>query len=150
MGLNLQQWAETKSAGSYSQRLLWNDAITRMGVLKLQNKLIEQLLTAASQQQELIYFTQMFQLELSVSESDTNAIWRQFLGFIDDSDFELGEWLKSILVLGAWLTSNNRKTSLLKAAGYIACSMEAAGVVTKRLHLSEVVQEMLERYGFEG
>lgn len=151
MGTDLQDLAEEKSAGSHAQRVLWHDAINRLSALMLERQVIMQLMAAASQSQDLLHVTQMLEAEISISGKPIAVIWSECLSMINDSGKDLSAWLKAFAVLGAWLSSNNRKTHVLQAAGYIACSVEAAGTVPHdELNLSAVVHDMLEQYGFES
>ncbi|MGF1452712.1 MAG: hypothetical protein ACFB21_11640 [Opitutales bacterium] len=69
---------------------------------------------------------------------------------VDESDHGLDEWLESLDHLIQWAERRLRPLSVPGALGYVACCSESQGTQPFRLALPEVLDEMLEEFGYEG
>jgi len=68
---------------------------------------------------------------------------------IDDSSYGITDWANAYLVFRKQLTSSTRITAS-SILGYLNCCSEAVNNTSSFSSFSEVVNEMLATYGFEG
>lgn len=73
-----------------------------------------------------------------------------FLQCVDDSPYPLEEWIVAVEVFFEWLHQRERGSDLRTMMGYLNCCIENVDAVTTRPPLHQVLQEMLDRHGFEG
>lgn len=68
---------------------------------------------------------------------------------VDESDFELSQWLLAVDEVYTWLKKSDRSSNFATVVGYVHCSTmtnDAKGMVGD---LRIIVQEMLDEHGFE-
>jgi len=66
---------------------------------------------------------------------------------VDESDYELRQWVQSLSILGHWLESHSLQMAMDDQIGYVSCSVEALGSGTIYQDLPTIIQEMLDKYG---
>lgn len=70
---------------------------------------------------------------------------------VDGSDFSLGDWLASLNLLEAFFQKRGvPQPKLHEALGYLECCAQSAEASMNHYALAEVVQLMLDEYGFAG
>jgi len=84
-------------------------------------------------------------------ENSNNATTdlQQFVNLVDDSEFILGDWINSLLIIDKFQESRPSRGSFKSALGFLSCCCQA----NKRYgygELSSLTKEMLEIHGFEG
>ena len=148
--MDAESLAEKKSAGSISLRWLWLESIQRILNLQLAEHQVICLIDHASAPKDLLFFAQL--LEEGSAHAQTQASEQLIVYFerIDASGYSPEAWMQALATLAEWLKSQNCKTDLSKAIGYLTCSIEATQNDPTQRHLSAVVLEMLQQYGFDG
>ena len=77
-----------------------------------------------------------------------NKAVRERLGeLVDESDYELRDWIQSLSIIGHWLDSHSMQMPLDDQVGYVCCAVEAIGAGATFEDLPNIVREMLEKYG---
>lgn len=74
----------------------------------------------------------------------------QFFFVVDRSEYNLFSWLEAITYFHNWLTKNNRTTSFPKMLGYLQCCEESPENKDIAHDFNDLIQAMLDQYGFVG
>jgi hypothetical protein len=69
---------------------------------------------------------------------------------VDESAFDLASWLAAFEGVQVYLASRGRSASVSSVLGYLQCSAEFGGSGENRQSLPEIIDGMLEQFGFEG
>ncbi|MFU8848009.1 MAG: hypothetical protein ACNA77_04750 [Opitutales bacterium] len=72
------------------------------------------------------------------------------LDAVDDSPYDLRQWVDAFIVLGQWMEVRGLRASFAEQLGYVGCACEAAGSGANLTPLPAIVGEMLDAYGFAG
>lgn len=79
-----------------------------------------------------------------------NEVVRERLSeLVDESDYDLRQWIKSLSIIGHWLDSHSLTMPLGDQVGYVCCAVEAIGAGAFYEDLPTLVREMLGKYGCE-
>ena len=79
-----------------------------------------------------------------------NQAVRERLGeLVDESDYDLHQWVKSLSIIGHWLDSHVLQMPLDDQLGYVCCAVEVVGSGASMQDLPSLVHEMLDLYGCE-
>ena len=90
------------------------------------------------------------QIENTLREySDFTSAMDRLASGIDESMFPVAEWSEALSVFFQEV-SHSRIPNLQSAVGYIICCAESQASLPVRPCLGEVVEEMLQEFGFEG
>ncbi len=76
--------------------------------------------------------------------------WDLLVENVDESPFTLSEWLEAWELFNDWLGKRNRRANFINILGYLACCgqyLEGKAVFPA---FCDLLEEMLEEYGFEG
>jgi hypothetical protein len=68
---------------------------------------------------------------------------------VDESNFLLSDWLKSLNVLYEWLERSGLTLSLQNGIGYVSCVAKSVDNSSTLNHLPSLVHDFLEQYGCE-
>ncbi|WP_127717774.1 hypothetical protein [Halobacteriovorax sp. HLS] len=68
----------------------------------------------------------------------------------DTSIYSLAEWIDAIDHFDSWLADNNRKADWKMMLGYIACCSQSPENKDIKHNFIELIDEMLNTYGFDG
>ncbi|MDQ8182361.1 hypothetical protein [Pelagicoccus sp. SDUM812005] len=74
----------------------------------------------------------------------------QLKELVDESAFDLRAWLSAFESVESHLATKGRWATASSILGYLQCSAEFGGSSENRQSLPEIVDGMLEQYGFEG
>lgn len=85
-------------------------------------------------------------VEAYLSDHDTV---RAMLDAVDESPYDLRQWVDAFIIVGQWLDSRGLSASFQDQLGYVNCACEAAGSSANLTPLTAIVSEMLDDYGFE-
>lgn len=69
---------------------------------------------------------------------------------VDNSQYQLDQWIKAIHFFHQWLESEGRKTTFPKMLGYIHCCTESPENKTIKYDLKDILKDMIETYGYVG
>ena len=81
--------------------------------------------------------------------SADEAVLSDLLKEVDDSPYDVGQWVDAFIVIEDWLLTHVREASLADQLGYIHCTCEVAGSGANLTTLAAMVSEMLHNYGFD-
>ena len=81
--------------------------------------------------------------------SDFTSAMHRLASGIDESMFPVSEWSEALNVFFQE-ASHSRIPNLQSVVGYIICCAESQASLPVRPCLGEVVEEMLQEFGFEG
>lgn len=71
--------------------------------------------------------------------------------YADDSAYDLRQWMDALAVFDQWLQEQNRdEQPLAMLLAYLSCCAEGQANSSLPLHLSHVLADMLEQYGYDG
>ena len=137
---------EAKCQGIVSQRIAWQHATGKVLAagcpLEELPKLVERLSSSRSLD-SLASLSKRFQEPLG----DFVFRLRQR---VDETSFSWEDWLESIDKVLLLLMKQNRVAAPSVIAGFVHCTAEIVASQGMGQPLPEVVEEMLEQYGFEG
>lgn len=85
-------------------------------------------------------------VEAYLSDHDTV---RAMLDAVDESPYDLRQWVDAFIIVGQWLDSRGLSASFQDQLGYVNCACEAAGSSANLTPLTAIVSEMLDDYGFD-
>lgn len=69
---------------------------------------------------------------------------------IDQSDYDLTEWIDALHHFQNWLRAHRLKAELSAMIGYLSCCSKAAENAPIHLSLCGILDDMLETHGFEA
>jgi hypothetical protein len=69
---------------------------------------------------------------------------------IENSCFNLKEWLEALVYFQEWLESKNRKSSLSKMLGFLMCCEESPENKIFKTNSKTLLKNMLTEYGYIG
>ncbi len=81
---------------------------------------------------------------------ELDGFLKRLRNLVDDSAFGFAAWLAAFECVQTHLSSNGRSASADSVLGYVQCSAEFGGSAESRSTLPEIIEGMLEQYGFEG
>lgn len=70
--------------------------------------------------------------------------------YIDKTQYSVREWIEAIILFDNWLENQGRKTDFKKMIGYIECSTMSPENKMLKYNLKELVEKMLNEFGFVG
>lgn len=86
----------------------------------------------------------------NVGNGDGDEGFQQFATYVDESPYDLQNWLEAVEEFHRWLERNGKKTESQNIIGYISCSAEALKGHPVKPGLADVLKEMLESYGCDA
>ena len=69
---------------------------------------------------------------------------------IDKTQYSVRDWIEAIVFFNKWLVEKDRETEFKKLIGYIECSTLSPENKILKYELKELVEKMLEEFGFVG
>lgn len=69
---------------------------------------------------------------------------------IDKTQYAVREWIEAIIFFDKWLENQSRQTEFKKMIGYIECSTLSPENKVLKYNLSELVEKMLNEFGYVG
>lgn len=69
---------------------------------------------------------------------------------VDESDFDLAEWLDALDAMCIWLEGRGLACSLIKVGGYLHCCAMGASSGRPYASLRQIAEDYLDEFGFEG
>lgn len=84
------------------------------------------------------------------SSPDKKASGAILFTYVDDSEYELSQWIEAIAYFKIWLDENSRETSFEKVLGYISCCTSSPENKTIKFKLIDILKDMLKTHGFNG
>jgi len=70
--------------------------------------------------------------------------------FVDDSEYELSQWIEAISIFHHWLEDNSRSTTFQKMLGYISCCTQSPENKMIKYQLRDILDDMLKTHGYVG
>lgn len=83
-------------------------------------------------------------------EEPIEACFEKLRQRVDESAFSLGDWLAALEAVLSELGKTSRVAAPSVAIGFVHCTAEFVAGQRMGAPLREVVEEMLDQYGFEG
>lgn len=142
----VQNSIESKVSGIVSQRLMWQQAAAKAQGAGCSDEVLARLVDGFASARSLDLLAQ---LSRRYSES-LDEFSRSLVQRVDESAFSLADWLNSLERILVLLADVGRVAPPSTMLGYVHCAAEF--VASQRIGepLPEVVEEMLEQYGFDG
>lgn len=69
---------------------------------------------------------------------------------VDESQYQLDQWIAAIHYFHTWLESQERKTTFPKMLGYIQCCTDSPENKTIKYDLIDILKDMIKTYGYDG
>lgn len=69
---------------------------------------------------------------------------------VDDSEYQLDQWIRAIHFFHQWLEKEGRKSTLIKMLGYIHCCSDSPENKTLKYELKDILDDMIKTYGYVG
>lgn len=110
---------------------------------------IVDILNACKTEQEIktIFYYLSLTLKSSPNKKESgNLLFKH----VDISPYDLGQWIETINFFHHWLLSHNRSTSFPTMIGYISCCTESPENIILKYKLKDILEKMLDDYGFDG
>jgi hypothetical protein len=73
-----------------------------------------------------------------------------FFNSIDNSQYNISQWIEAVITLHEWLLENSRKSDFAMILGYIQCCGQSPENKVIKYQLKDLVTEMLNTHGFNG
>ncbi|EQC44741.1 hypothetical protein M900_0373 [Bacteriovorax sp. Seq25_V] len=70
--------------------------------------------------------------------------------FVDESEYDLPQWIEAIAIFHQWLTEKNRTTTFPKMLGYISCCTQSPENKMLKYQLKDILNDMLKTHGYVG
>lgn len=86
----------------------------------------------------------------NLGHGDGNEGFQQFATNVDESPYDLQNWLEALEEFHRWLLRNGKQAESKDIIGYISCSAEALRGHPVKPGLADVLKEMLESYGCDA
>ncbi len=134
-----------KTGGQLSQSMVWRQAAERAinsGVSQEATLELARSLSSARFLDHLVESARRVGARL-------DDFLAAFATEVDDSQFAAPAWWRAAEAVWTLTLKENRFVDPITVLGYVSCS-EAAANADSAASLAEVVQEMLDRYGFDG
>tara|TARA_B110000037_G_C17069768_1_gene485358 strand:- start:358 stop:813 length:456 start_codon:yes stop_codon:yes gene_type:complete len=151
MDEQLKQLILERSGGIISTRMAWERATSSALQSGMPEGQLAVLVEHLSGHDVLSSYLDAY-ASIDVSERGVPfaTVWSDLETRIDDSQFSMKSWLNALSVLLRYLKKEGRMCSLSILLGYLSCSAEFAYSKGVSVSLSEVVDEMLKEFGFDG
>lgn len=107
------------------------------------------LLTNIKSEDELKIIFSYLQRHLKSSPNHKDNGELLFL-LIDKTQYSVRDWIEAILLFHNWLRDNQRETEFKTLIGYIECSTLSPENKILKYELKELVEKMLNEFGFVG
>jgi hypothetical protein len=69
---------------------------------------------------------------------------------VNDSPYDLGEWVEALEYFYDWLEQNQRTGAFKTILGFLGCSVESLPSLADKPPLRDLAADMLDEYGFQG
>lgn len=86
-------------------------------------------------------------LKSSPSQKENGEL---LFSLIDKTQYSVREWIKAIICFDKWLKTQERQSDFKKIIGYIECSTMSPENKILKHSLEELVEKMLNEFGFIG
>lgn len=114
------------------------------------NEELVQLSLSAINDNHIIALIDLIALEILFKPQAPSPLYI-FKRVINESIFEVSEWLEALYLLKHELNSNNQRTIFTKMLGFIQCceqSPEEEDNIEMKYKLSDLVLEMIKKFGY--
>jgi hypothetical protein len=88
--------------------------------------------------------------EYSKTHPDPSKAIKKLFRFVDESIYDLGEWLAALISFHHWLKNENKKADFEVMIGYLQCCSESPENKDIKHELSDLLKIMLDAHGFKG
>ncbi|WOO43104.1 hypothetical protein [Rubellicoccus peritrichatus] len=132
----------------------WLDALSEgtslMKKARLEEQAFNALVAACQKPKQFSLMVEAFD-EYSKEHPSRQDGFQLLAEFVDDSTYGLSEWIEALEYFYDWLAQNERETpSLLQLLEYLSCCKEAGSSAPVGFPLQGLLEEMLDRYGYDG
>lgn len=141
---------ERKTDGIVSARIAWESVAGKALRSGMPEEQLLVLLEAFAQSDILASYLDVCSLVPGASPVNFGLIWQSLQERVDDSQYSMESWLAALSVMLRYLKRHNRSVSLETILGYLSCSAEFTYDKGVARALPEVVEEMLNDFGFDG
>ena len=84
------------------------------------------------------------------SGPDIKTLGNDFFENVDDSQYDMTQWIDTITLFDAWLDKENRTSTFKNILGYIQCCTKSPENKMNKYRLSDLLEEMLKVHGYIG
>ncbi|MDQ8197563.1 hypothetical protein QEH56_05350 [Pelagicoccus enzymogenes] len=135
-----------KCGAVQSQKIVWERAVAEALAAGASEGTLLQLLSAFKNARTLDACAR----GTSGEDGGLDGFLQRLRALVDESSFDLASWLAAFECVQSHLAANGRVSSASSVVGYVQCSAEFGGSSENRQSLPEIIEAMLEDYGFEG
>ncbi|MBC2594361.1 hypothetical protein H5P28_08835 [Ruficoccus amylovorans] len=147
---NLAQARANATGHAYMQ---WLDALSEGRSLQDEARLGErsfrQLAEACESPRQFAMLVEALDQHAKENPDDANGFTR-LAEQVNDSPYDLGEWVEALEYFYDWLEQNQRTGAFSTMLGYLGCSVESLPSLAEKPPLRDLVSDMLDEYGFQG
>lgn len=153
MILKIEETAAFRAGETQQPYMDWLNALSEGEALMKEAKLDERgfriLATACKSPKQFSLLVEAFDEHSKEHPGEQNG-FRLLAGFVDDSQYDLAQWIEALEYFYDWLGQNERKSPDLKLLlEYLSCCAEAGSGAPAGFPLQGLLEEMLDRYGYD-
>lgn len=137
---------ERKCAGIVSLQLAWKRSASRLMSSDVSEANAAKLVERMGSPRDLDALV----TGLAQEGRGVDVFFEELLVWVDESNFRLEAWIEAFEVLGEFLRKAGRSSSPTSMINYVHCTAEFASSGQDRSSLPDLVESMLEQYGFDG
>jgi len=115
----------------------------------LSDENLRQVFHACSTEEELKTIIHYLGLTLQ-SIPDKKEAGQILFKSVDQSEYQLNQWIVAINYFHNWLKEEKRKTTFPTMLGYIQCCTDSPENKTIKYELVDILKDMIETHGFVG
>lgn len=148
--LNLQNLARETARQRNQPLQAWEIALTRAGSLvnreiMTEDNLLRMIQVTTNPSQILLFCDYA-----SRAEKSNTSPFEQLADCIDDTRYNLSDWLNAMDAFHQWILANKRSSNFKVMLGYIHCCAEMGSNQSIPPELPHLVSSMLTQYGLDS
>lgn len=151
---NIEEIASTRAKETEQPYMAWLDALSEgtslMNEAKLDERAFTGLITASQKPKQLSLMVEALDKH-SKEHPEKEGGFAILTSFVDESPYGLAEWIEALEYFYDWFAQNERESpGLSQLLEYLSCCTEAGSNSPVGFPLQGLLEEMLDRYGFDG
>lgn len=147
----LDELIAKKTNGSLSVKMAWENSIQQCVSCGMPTAVIRDILLGFASPASVALLSRLIANDpIFLENKNFEKVWEQFSERCDDSNYDEYQWFKGIEHVLNFVRVKNMKTSLCTVLGYLTCAEEFSLGSNSSNSFEDVVQQMIEEYGFDG
>lgn len=150
--LDLRGLAERKALDCGGDAVGWQNALMRsyrvFSEQPMSDQEFTQLVDACRKPGQVVLLAREY-FRFKKSDPAQGSAHRFFLKEVDDSEFEMSQWIEAIEFLFSWLEQRKKAADFKTICGYLNCCAQAPDNKLHQRYFVDVLKDFLDRYGFE-